>query len=154
MGVNSHNWIGVPRACLYIYTLFFLLYAMAICYLILLVLCKTNLFISCMSIDPLPSTSYIRKAQLSLSSGDPAEVTCRARRNSVKSIVPLLSVSKVLNACLLNCSALPLGNTWLYIEMKVSGVSWPEGQSFLNPACHSWYFDCEQYFFNNTYVLL
>ena len=37
------------------------------------------------------------KAQLSFSSGDPLEVTSIASRNSLKSIVPFLSESNVLD---------------------------------------------------------
>merc|ERR1711892_333134 len=59
--------------------------------------CHTQhlLFISLKSIAPLPSTSNSLKAQLIFSSGCPLEVTCRASMNSLKSMVPLLLVSKV-----------------------------------------------------------
>ena len=43
--------------------------------------------------EPLPSMSYILKAQVSFSSAVPDEVTCSASMNSRKSMVPLLSVS-------------------------------------------------------------
>ena len=44
--------------------------------------------------DPLPSMSYILKAQVSFSSAVPDEVTCSASMNSRKSMVPLLSTNQ------------------------------------------------------------
>ena len=88
--------------------------------------------------DPLPSTSYFLKAQLSFSSGVPLDVTCRASMNSLKSMVLLLLVSKVLKTFSLNLSAFPLGNILLYIETNWSLVNSPLGQSFRKPLCHSW----------------
>ena len=49
------------------------------------------------------------KAQFSFSSGLPLEVTSIARRNSLKSTKPFLSLSKVLNTWSQNSPALPAG---------------------------------------------
>ena len=99
---------------------------------------RTYRFISWKSISPLPSTSYILNAQASFSSGVPAEVTWSASMNSLKSIVPLLSVSKVLKTFSLNFSAFPPGNILEYISTNCVLVSSPSGQSSRNPWCHSW----------------
>ena len=99
---------------------------------------KAYSFISWKSISPLPSTSYILNAQASFSSGVPAEVTWSASMNSLKSIVPLLSVSKVLKTFSLNFSAFPPGNILEYISTNCVLVSSPSGQSSRNPWYHSW----------------
>ena len=49
------------------------------------------------------------KAQFSFSSGVPLDVTSIARRNSLKSTKPFLSLSKVLKTWSQNCPALPAG---------------------------------------------
>ena len=77
------------------------------------------------------------KAQFSFSSGVPLEVTSIARRNSLKSTKPFLSLSKVLKTWSQNCPALPAGKHLEQIFMKASGVSLPSGQSCLNPLYHS-----------------
>ena len=60
-----------------------------------------------------------------------------AMRNSLKSIVPLLSASNVRNTFWQNFSASPDGKNILYMSMKVCGVSFPLGQSCRKPAYHS-----------------
>ena len=77
------------------------------------------------------------KAHKSFSLGVPAEVTSMAIRNSLKSIVPLLSASKVRKTFWQNFSASPDGKNILYMSMKVCGVSLPLGQSCRKPAYHS-----------------
>ena len=77
------------------------------------------------------------KAHKSFSLGVPAEVTSMAMRNSLKSIVPLLSASNVRNTFWQNFSASPDGKNILYMSMKVWGVSFPLGQSCRKPAYHS-----------------
>ena len=77
------------------------------------------------------------KAHNNFSLGVPAEVTSMAIRNSLKSIVPDLSASKVLKTFWQNFSASPDGKNILYISMNVPGVSFPLGQSCKNPAYHS-----------------
>lgn len=59
------------------------------------ILTSMILIISLSSMVPLPSMSYIRKAHSNFRSGVPLEVTLIANRNSLKSIKPELSVSKV-----------------------------------------------------------
>ena len=61
------------------------------------------------SIVPSPFTSYIWKAHSSFCSGLPADVMLMASRNSLKSILPLLSESNVRKTCSQNFSALPCG---------------------------------------------
>ena len=58
--------------------------------------------------------------------------------NSLKSMVPLRSVSKVLKMISLNLSAQPPGNILLYISTNWALVSSPSGQSSIKPTCHSW----------------
>ena len=65
--------------------------------------------ISLGSIVPSPFTSYMAKAHSSFCSGLPADVMLMANRNSLKSILPLLSESNVLNTCSQNFSAFPWG---------------------------------------------
>ena len=65
-------------------------------------------------------------------------VTWRANMNSLKSIVPLRSVSNVLKMISLNLSAQPPGNILLYISTNWVLVSSPSGQSSIKPTCHSW----------------
>ena len=77
------------------------------------------------------------KAHNNFSLGVPAEVTSIAIKNSLKSIVPLLSASNVRKTFWQNFSASPEGKNILYISMKVPGVSFPLGQSCRNPAYHS-----------------
>ena len=77
------------------------------------------------------------KAHKSFSLGVPADVTSMAIRNSLKSIVPLLSASKVRKTFWQNFSASPDGKNILYMSMKVWGVSFPLGQSCRKPAYHS-----------------
>lgn len=89
------------------------------------IICTISLF----SIVPLPSMSYIEKAQFSLSLTRPEDVMLMARRNSLKSIVPPLSVSKVLNTCSQNPSAFPLGKNSEYTSRNFSLLSCPPGQS-------------------------
>ena len=97
-----------------------------------------NLFISESSIFPFPSTSYILKAHCSFSVAEAAEVRWRAKINSLKSMVPLASVSKARKASWLNSSADPQGNTSVYIWMNICDVNWPEGESLMKPLYHSW----------------
>ena len=78
-----------------------------------------------LSLDQVPDL----KAQSSFSLGVPAEVTSIAIRNSLKSIVPLLSASNVRNTFSQNFSASPAGKNILYMSQKVWGVSLPLGQS-------------------------
>ena len=80
--------------------------------------------------------SYLN-AHLSFSSAVPALVTSIAKRNSLKSINPFLSVSKVLKTWSQNCSAFPLGKNILYMSTNFTGVSLPLGQSCLKPLYHS-----------------
>lgn len=63
--------------------------------------------ISTRVILPSPSRSYMLKAQLSFCSKLPRDVMDRAQMNSLKSIVPSLFLSKVLNACCANFDASP-----------------------------------------------
>ncbi len=56
---------------------------------------------------PLPSRSYMLKAQRSFCSRPPREVTLRAIMNSLKSMVVSLLVSKVRNTCSANFEASP-----------------------------------------------
>ena len=77
------------------------------------------------------------KAHNNFSLGVPADVTSMAIRNSLKSIVPDLSASKVLKTFWQNFSASPEGKNILYISMNVPGVNFPLGQSCKNPAYHS-----------------
>ena len=100
--------------------------------------CLDYLFISLKSIEPLPSMSYILKAQANFCSGDPLDVMWRASMNSLKSIVPLLFESNVLNTFSLNFPGLPLGNILLYIRINFSLVSSPVGQSFRKPLCQAY----------------
>ena len=114
---------------------------------------QSNLFNSLKSIWPFPSMSYILKAHVNFSSAVPELlrglkgshqlwenylVTWRANMNSLKSIVPLRSVSNVLKMISLNLSAQPPGNILLYISTNWALVSSPSGQSSIKPACHSW----------------
>ena len=85
---------------------------------------KAYRFISWKSISPLPSTSYILNAQASFSSGVPAEVTWSASMNSLKSIVPLLSVSKVLKTFYLH---FPRGISWSTFPQTVSSSALHQG---------------------------
>ena len=62
-------------------------------------------FLLSLSLD---HSSYL-KAQLSFSSGHPLDVTSMARRNSLKSMNPFLSVSKVRKTWSQNSLALPVG---------------------------------------------
>ena len=77
------------------------------------------------------------KAHKSFSLGVPAEVTSIAIRNSLKSIVPLLSASNVRKTFWQNFSASPDGKNILYMAINVVGVSLPLGQSCRKPAYHS-----------------
>ena len=112
-----------------------------------------HLFNSLKSIWPFPSMSYILKAHVNFSSAVPELlrglrdshqlwenylVTWRANMNSLKSIVPLRSVSNVLKMISLNLSAQPPGNILLYISTNWALVSSPSGQSSIKPTCHSW----------------
>ena len=65
--------------------------------------------ISLGSIVPSPLTSYMLNAHSSFCSGLPDDVMLIACRNSLKSILPLLSESNVRNTCSQNLSALPCG---------------------------------------------
>ena len=76
-------------------------------------------------------------AHFSFSSGVPAEVTSMASKNSLKSMKPFLSVSKVRKTWSQNCSAFPDGKKSLYMSTNLGGVKRPFGQSCLNPLYHS-----------------
>lgn len=58
--------------------------------------------ISCRDMYPFPSKSYIENAHLSFCSNFPREVTLKAHKNSLKSIVPSPFASNVLNTCSAN----------------------------------------------------
>ena len=89
-------------------------------------------FISFCSIVPSPLISYIAKAHSSFCSGFPADVMLIASRNSLKSILPLLSASNVRNTCSQNFSALPSGKKLAYTSRNFERVNWPFGQSRWN----------------------
>ena len=63
--------------------------------------------------------SYL-KAHFSFSSGVPALVTSMAKRNSLKSMKPFLSVSKVRKTWSQNCSAFPEGKNILYMSTNLT----------------------------------
>uniref|UniRef100_A0A915HW33 Uncharacterized protein n=1 Tax=Romanomermis culicivorax TaxID=13658 RepID=A0A915HW33_ROMCU len=73
------------------------------------ILTSIILIISFSSIVPLPSMSYIRNAHSSFFSGVPLDVTFMAKRNSLKSMQPELSVSNVRKTCSQKPSAEPDG---------------------------------------------
>ena len=56
---------------------------------------------------------FYLNAQFNFSSGDPLDVTLIARRNSLKSMYPLPSVSKVRKMWSQKSLAFPLGKHWL-----------------------------------------
>ena len=85
--------------------------------------------ISLGSIVPSPFTSYIWNAHSSFCSGFPADVMLIASKNSLKSILPLLSESNVRNTCSQNLSALPCGKKLEYTSRNLDRVSCPPGQS-------------------------
>merc|ERR1711997_1008243 len=87
---------------------------------------------------PLPSRSYILNAHFSFWSSFPLEVTLRAQRNSLKSIVPSPFASKVLNTCIENLEASPDGKSPVYIFLNSEIESLPLGQSRLKPMYQSW----------------
>ena len=57
----------------------------------------------------------------------------------LKSIVPLLLVSKVLNTFSLKAVGFPPGNILLYIETNWGLDSSPPGQSLVKPWCQAWH---------------
>ena len=93
------------------------------------------------------------KAQFNFSSGHPLLVTSIARRNSLKSMEPFLSVSNVLKASFKTCgwscknihlntwsqnsAAFPWGKHFEYIFIKLCVLSLPSGQSDMKPLYHS-----------------
>ena len=77
------------------------------------------------------------KAHLSFSSGAPVEVTSMATRNSLKSMVPLWSVSKVRKTWSIKYSALPQGNDFLYRSTNWAALSEPSGHSCRKPRYSS-----------------
>ena len=85
--------------------------------------------ISFFSIVPLPSISYIAKAQFSFWEGFPPDVIFIANRNSLKSIFPLLSLSKERNTCSQNWSGFPAGKNVEYTSKNLAFDSNPSGQS-------------------------
>ena len=75
------------------------------------------------------------KAQLSFSSKIPSEVTSIAKRNSLKSTNPFLSLSNVLKTCSQNSSAFPEGKHLLYIfKKKLPGWACPQDSPPWNPC--------------------
>ena len=85
--------------------------------------------ISSFSMVPFPSMSYIVKAQLSLLLGSPPDVMLMASRNSLKSILPLLSPSNDRKTWLQNLSGFPVGKNVEYTSRNLVLDSNPSGQS-------------------------
>lgn len=96
---------------------------------------KTKIFtpiistISSFSMVPLPSISYMVNAQFSLLLGSPPDVMLMASRNSLKSILPLLSPSKERKTWLQNLSGFPVGKNVEYTSRNLAFDSNPSGQS-------------------------
>ena len=77
------------------------------------------------------------KAHSSFSSGDPELVMSVAIMNSLKSMVPLLSLSNMRNIWSTKVELSPPGRIWLHISTITFLVSCPSGQSCRNPRYHS-----------------
>ena len=69
------------------------------------------------------------KAQFSLSCGFPPDVILIANKNSLKSILPLLSSSNDRNTCSQNLSGFPVGKNVVYTSKNLFFDSKPSGQS-------------------------
>lgn len=78
---------------------------------------------------PFPSISYIVNAQFSLLLGSPPDVMLMASKNSLKSILPLLSPSKERKTWLQNLSGFPVGKNVEYTSRNLAFDSNPSGQS-------------------------
>lgn len=78
---------------------------------------------------PFPSISYMVNAQFSLLLGSPPDVMLMASKNSLKSILPLLSPSKERKTWLQNLSGFPVGKNVEYTSRNLAFDSNPSGQS-------------------------
>ena len=97
--------------------------------------------ISFFSIVPFPSISYIANAQFNFCDGLPPDVILIASRNSLKSILPLLSLSNDLNTCSQNWLGFPAGKNVEYTSKNLVFDSKPSGQSLWKTKIYHFHFE-------------